>query len=170
MEFLRSWLTRLADLCEGASAILLGAVIVLNGVAVFARYVLVDPIGWSEELMRFSLAWLTYLAVGPCLFRNEHMAMETLDAIRHEAAKRLLLRLNLAVTALFAGTILWFSVPLLRRNWGQYTPVMEIRTFWPYFSVALGCALLLVFALAMLALSFAGSAHRDDDGDHAGAA
>jgi TRAP-type C4-dicarboxylate transport system permease small subunit len=163
-------MTRLADLCEGASAIMLAAVIVLNATAVFARYVLVDPIGWSEELMRFSLVWLTYLAVGPCLFRNEHMAMETIDMIRNEAAKRMLLRFNLAVTAVFAGTILWFVIPLLQRNWNQYTPVMEIRTFWPYLSVALGCALLLVFALAMLALSFTGRAHRDDDDEHAGAA
>lgn len=149
---------------------MLAAVIILNAIAVFARYVLVDPIGWSEELMRFSLAWLTYLAVGPCLFRNEHMAMETMDMIRNEAVKRMLLRFNLAVTAVFAGTILWFAVPLLQRNWNQFTPVLEIRTFWPYLSVALGCALLLVFAVAMLALSFVGRAHRDDDGDHAGAA
>lgn len=170
MQALRRGLTRLADLCEGASAIALGIVIILNAIAVFARYVLVDPIGWSEELMRFSLAWLTYLAVGPCLFRNEHMAMETIDMIRHEATKRLLLRVNLAVTAVFAGTILWFAIPLLQRNWRQFTPVMEIRTFWPYLSVALGCALLLIFALAMLALSFTGKAHRDDDGEHAGAA
>lgn len=170
MQGLRRALTRLADLCESASAVALAAVIVLNAIAVFARYVLVDPIGWSEELMRFSLAWLTYLAVGPCLFRNEHMAMETMDVIRNEAVKRLLLRTNLAVTALFAGTILWFAIPLLQRNWNQFTPVLEIRTFWPYLSVALGCTLLLIFALAMFVLSFFGRAHRDDDGDHAGAA
>jgi TRAP-type C4-dicarboxylate transport system permease small subunit len=170
MEILRRCLTRLADLCEGASAIALGIVIILNAIAVFARYVLVDPIGWSEELMRFSLAWLTYLAVGPCLFRNEHMAMETLDMIRNAAMKRMLMRFNLAVTALFAGTILWFAIPLLQRNWNQFTPVMEIRTFWPYLSVALGCALLLIFSLAMIVLSFTGKAHRDNDGEHAGAA
>ena len=162
-ETLRRFLHRVADLCEGASAIALGAVIILNGIAVFARYVLVDPIGWSEELMRFSLAWVTYLLVGPCLLRNEHMAMETLDVIRHEATKRLLLRFNLVVTALFSAIILWFSVPLLQRNWGQYTPVMEIRTFWPYFSVAFGCALLLLFSLAMLALSFTPRLHRGED-------
>lgn len=170
MDGLRRGLTRLSDLCEGAGAVILSVIIVLNAVAVFARYVLVDPIGWSEELMRFSLAWLTYLAVGPCLFRNEHMAMETLDVIRNEALKRMLLRFNLAVTALFAGTILWFAVPLLQRNWNQFTPVMEIRTFWPYLSVALGCGLLLLFALAMIALSFTGRVHRDDDDGHAGAA
>lgn len=170
MEALRRGLTRLADICEGASAVALGIVIILNAIAVFARYVLGDPIGWSEELMRFSLAWLTYFAVGPCLFRNEHMAMETLDAIRNEAVKRMLLRFNLAVTALFAGTILWFAIPLLQRNWRQFTPVMEIRTFWPYLSVALGCALLLIFALAMIALSFTGRAHRDGDDEPTGAA
>lgn len=163
MEGLRRGLTRLADLCEGASAVALAIVIVLNAIAVFARYVLVDPIGWSEELMRFSLAWLTYLAVGPCLFRNEHMAMESIDAIRNAAVRRLVLRTNLAITALFAGTILWFAIPLLQRNWRQFTPVMEIRTFWPYLSVALGCALLLVFSLAMLALSFSARVHRVED-------
>jgi len=154
MESLRRGLTRLADLCEGASAIALGIVIVLNGIAVFARYVLVDPIGWSEELMRFSLAWVTYLLVGPCLFRNEHMAMESLDALPPGTLKRMLLRFNLTITALFAGTILWFAIPLLQRNWGQYTPVMEIRSFWPYLSV---------FSLAMIALSFTPRVHRGED-------
>ena len=82
----------------------------------------------------------------------------------------MLLRTNLAITALFAGTILWFAIPLLQRNWRQFTPVMEIRTFWPYLSVALGCALLLIFSLAMIALSFTGKAHRDGDDEPAGAA
>jgi len=163
MDSLRRLLHRLADLCEAASAIALGAVIVLNGIAVFARYVLVDPIGWSEELMRFSLAWVTYLLIGPCLLRNEHMAMETVDMIRDAAIKRMLLRTNLVINALFAGAIVWFSIPLLQRNWGQYTPVMEIRTFWPYLSVAFGCALFLVFNLAMLALSFSPKLHRGED-------
>ncbi len=163
MEPLRRGLTRLADFCEGASAIALAIVIVLNAIAVFARYVLGDPIGWSEELMRFSLAWLTYLAIGPCLFRNEHMAMETLDMIRNAAVKRMLLRFNLTVTAVFAGAILWFAIPLLQRNWRQFTPVMEIRTFWPYLSVALGCTLLLIFSVAMIALSFTDRAHRAED-------
>ena len=163
MNGLRRFLTGLADLCEGASAVALAGVIVLNAIAVFARYVLVDPIGWSEELMRFSLAWLTYLAVGPCLMRNEHMAMETIDMIRAEALKRMLLRFNLLVSAMFAAAILWFSLPLLQRNWNQFTPVMEIRTFWPYLSVALGCALLLVFSLGMIVLSFAGDPHRREE-------
>jgi TRAP-type C4-dicarboxylate transport system permease small subunit len=164
MGELRRALTLISDICEGAGAVVLAVVIVINAIAVFTRYVLVDPIGWSEELMRYSLAWLTYLLVAPCLFRNEHMAMETLDVIRNEAIKRALIRTNLAVTFVFSISILWFAIPLLQRNWNQYTAVLEIRSFWPYLSVFLGCALLALYCVAMFILSFGREKlHRAED-------
>ena len=125
-------------------------VILLNAYAVFARYVLFDPVGWSEEAMRYSLAWLTFLMVGPALFRNEHMAVETVDAVRHAGVRLWLVRISLLSTAIFAATIIWFSIPLLQRNWHNVTPVMEIRFFWAYVSVAFGCFLLLLYSVAML--------------------
>lgn len=149
---LRRLLDRLTAVCETAAASLLAVVILLNAYAVFARYILHAPVGWSEEAMRYGLVWLTFLMVAPALFRNEHMAVETVDIVRHAGVKLWIVRISLISTAVFAATIIWFSIPLLKRNWNNVTPVMEIRFFWAYVSVAFGCALLILYSVVMLLL------------------
>lgn len=159
---LRRLLDHLTTVCETVAAACLAVVILLNAWAVFARYVLHDPVGWSEEAMRYGIVWLTFLTIGPALFRNEHMAVETVDIVRHAGLKLWIVRISLISTAIFAITIIWFSIPLLKRNWHNVTPVMEIRFFWAYVSVAVGCGLLVVYSLAMLLLGRQPYRQRDE--------
>jgi TRAP-type C4-dicarboxylate transport system permease small subunit len=45
---------------------------------VVARYVLNASIGWSEEVSRFMLIWLTFLGAVIAYMRNEHLGLDVL--------------------------------------------------------------------------------------------
>lgn len=78
----RSRLYRLLTDTERILAgVLLLSVFVLIIVQVFARYVLNQPLTWSEELARLLLVWCTYIAAGFVASRNTHIAVDVIAAI-----------------------------------------------------------------------------------------
>ncbi|WP_373050372.1 TRAP transporter small permease, partial [Thalassovita aquimarina] len=83
------WALILARGTEAVAAILLIAVIAMNLAQVFFRYVLVDPISWSEETMRYTTTWMVMLAAAPALLRREHMEVSLFDSVRSERLRRL---------------------------------------------------------------------------------
>jgi TRAP-type C4-dicarboxylate transport system permease small subunit len=56
----------------------------------------------------------------------------------------------LLLIAAFCMVVVWYGLPLALRNWNQVSPTMNLRMFWPYVAVPVGCALMLLKALAML--------------------
>ena len=52
---------------ETIAAVLLVFIVVANFLGVFYRYGLRDPIGWTEEGMRYAVVWATFLAASAAL-------------------------------------------------------------------------------------------------------
>ena len=85
MIALRSFLVRfcwwLTVISESIAALLLAFIVVVNALGVFYRYVLVDPIGWTEESMRYAVIWATFLAGAAALYRGEHMVLNLFENV-----------------------------------------------------------------------------------------
>lgn len=80
----------LTHVTEAIAAILLVAIILMNVAQVFFRYVLVDPLSWSGETMRYSTTWMVMLAGSAALFRGEHMVISLFTSVRSPLFQRLL--------------------------------------------------------------------------------
>ena len=52
---------------------------------VLSRFILKVPLSWTEELSRFSLIWLTFIAASVALRANGHFAV---DVISHKLSPR----------------------------------------------------------------------------------
>ena len=67
---------RIADRAGEALIVLLFAVIVLTGgLQVLCRYVLNASLSWSEELQRYGLIWMVFLALVAGYRRSSHIGM-----------------------------------------------------------------------------------------------
>ena len=55
---------KLTTITETIGALIMLSLLVMNFLQVFFRYVLVEPIGWTEEVMRYSVSWMTFLLAG----------------------------------------------------------------------------------------------------------
>jgi TRAP-type transport system small permease protein len=63
--------------CITIGVLFTGMVIVVFG-NVLARYVFNASIGWSEEVSRFMLIWITFLGAVVAYMRNEHLGLDLL--------------------------------------------------------------------------------------------
>ena len=55
---------------------LFAVIIVCVSLQVFFRYVLNDPLTWSEELARFSFMWMVFLCLGLAERDDQHIAVD----------------------------------------------------------------------------------------------
>ena len=154
------WLLSITGrLSENLAAALLVGIVALNLLAVFYRFVLVDPIGWTEEAMRYSIVWATYLGAASALWRGEHMVLDLISPLEGLGIHRVLQVLSLLAIITFCLIVLWVGYPLAIANARQVSPVMNISMFWPYLAIPVGCTLI---ALKAALLIIVGTTAPDD--------
>lgn len=72
-------LSRIVDICAEVLVVILMAVISVSvGIQVFFRYVLGSPLGWTEEISRYGLVWLTFIGIYVVFQRSNHMMITVL--------------------------------------------------------------------------------------------
>ncbi|MBV9521994.1 MAG: TRAP transporter small permease [Alphaproteobacteria bacterium] len=143
---------RLVTASEGISALLLIFVVACDGAEIFCRYVLVAPLSWTDEAMRYAMAWLAFLSGSALVFRGEHMAAGLLTSPRLGRVRRWVQSAVLVAIAAFAFELVWYGLPLSLRNATQISPSAGIPMIWPTLSVVFG-GVLSLFYIAVLLLA-----------------
>ncbi|MEO3427436.1 TRAP transporter small permease [Pelagibius sp. CAU 1746] len=154
---------RLANLTEILAAILLVAVIAMNLAQVFFRYVLVDPLSWSEETMRYSTTWMVFLAAGPALFRGEHMVINLFSDLRSAGLRRLAQRAVLICIGAFCVLLMWQGFPAAIDNMRQVSPAVRIPMTIPYLAIPVGATLMLIKVACLMFLPDGAFASEDSE-------
>jgi TRAP-type C4-dicarboxylate transport system permease small subunit len=79
------WMERLATL---AGVAVFGVMVVAVWLEVVYRYILLDPLPWTDELAVYCMVWLAYLGVGVGLRHDEHPSLEFLVSRLPGGARR----------------------------------------------------------------------------------
>lgn len=147
------WLgLKLANMTEIIAAILLVAVVLMNLAQVFFRYVLVDPLSWSEETMRYSTTWMVVLAGSSALFRGEHMVISLFDNLQSPRIRHLIRLSVLTCIGGFCVLLIWEGYPAAIDNMRQVSPATRIPMTIPYLAVPVGATLMLIKVLCLMVL------------------
>ena len=80
-QLLDTVILRVEQVLAVAVAIFLAADVALIFFAVLARYLLNNPIGWSEEIARLFLACFTFLGMALAFRRGQHLAIVAGDQL-----------------------------------------------------------------------------------------
>ena len=134
-------LHRISEALAGA---LLIAVIAINVAQIFYRYVLIDPLSWAQEAMRYATVWMVMLGAASALLRNEHMAMSLLDGVASAAVRRagrLLVHLCVAAVCVI---LIWKGFPAALNNIRQVSPAIRVPMTIPFLAIPVGAVLMLV--------------------------
>lgn len=143
-------------LTESLAGLLLGAIVIINVLQVVFRYVIGAPLGWTEEVMRYAVVWVTFLAATAAVHRGEHMVIDVLGPALPALLQRLLYIVVLLCVAAFCWVLVSEGFPLALRNAVQRSPSARIPMIIPYVSVAVGGLLILVQIVCLLVLTAAG--------------
>ena len=144
---LADWLTRITD---AIGALLMLAIVVMNFLQVFFRYVMFDPLGWTEETMRYSVVWMTFLVAGAVLYQGEQLSIDMLAGVLPPKFRRIQSILVLLLISVFCTVLVVYGWPQAVRNMKQVSPVAQIPMIIPYLSVVVGGALMLVKAVCLM--------------------
>ena len=144
---LAAWLTLATEIIGG---LLMLGIIVINLLQVFYRYVLFDPLGWTEEAMRYSVAWMTFLVAGAVLFRSEQLSIDVFGRMLPPALRRAQSIFILLAICSFCIVLVVYGWPLAMRNLNQVSPSARIPMIVPYISVVAGGVLIFVKAVCLM--------------------
>jgi TRAP-type C4-dicarboxylate transport system permease small subunit len=133
-----------------ASLVLLAALVVTPLVQISMRGVFNVPLAGAEELAKYILICVTFLAASYVTAQGGQIRMEEFQVWLPPRPRWLLqLLIELSGVAVF-GILFVASVVTVSRNMNSVTPILEMP-FWLFFApLVLGSLLLVVETLAML--------------------
>jgi len=135
---------------QTAAAVILMVILVTMGSQVIARYVFRAPISWSEELARFGLIWLTFIASAFVMAEGRHLAVDMISARLGRLGK---LRLECVSNLVVMGTCLLLFAGGFRFVWRVYpvaSPALGISMSWWYGAALVGLGLMLLHSFLNL--------------------
>jgi TRAP-type C4-dicarboxylate transport system permease small subunit len=128
-------------------ATLVGTITVVTFAQVFTRYVMEDPLIWTEEVARYLFVWITLIGGAAAVRTRGHFG---LDILRRFAPplRTPLGALTMLVVFAFLGLLLYTGILETWQAAGQMSPALQVRMHWAYLSIPVGAALALWHVLA----------------------
>jgi C4-dicarboxylate transporter DctQ subunit len=141
----------LARVIETCLVLMLGTYLCLIVGQIVLRYLRVDLLYWSEELVRYLLVWSVLLGATVATHRNVHVRVDILENLLPRPSRRGLAIVNTIILLAFAGTLIWAGLLLSQRSGTMTASMLGIRMSLVYGVVALSGALDVIFLLTRLA-------------------
>ena len=124
--------------------IMMGILVVVVVTSVVFRYVLLAPITWSEEVGRYVMIWLGFLAASIAVRDGLHVGVDFVVQWSPPGFAVWLRGLARAALAIFLLIVMGYGFVLVSNLWEQWSPVLNIRMTWPYLAIPVGSLLMLV--------------------------
>jgi tripartite ATP-independent transporter DctM subunit len=145
-------------LCEGLAAALVVVEVAILFAGVIWRYVLDQPLIWSNELAEILFLWLVTLGAVVALRRSEHMRMTVLVGRLPEEGRRFLARCAGLVVTVFTVELIVPGWSYMQEQAAETTPTLHLSGDVAVIGQLIGLVMLLYVALRQL---FADATWRD---------
>jgi len=140
-------------LAKGEGWVLISLVMVMTVVVllqVIYRYLVMQPLYWSEELARYLFVWISILGAAMSVHRRSHFGMDFFFRMlplrwRRSSASFIFILMGIVVMVLLVQ-----GVVLVQKTADQHSPAMEISMGWAYASLPVGAALMAIHLLVMI--------------------
>lgn len=131
------------------SCLTLGVMTVIVLVAVFFRYVLGDSLEWSEELSKFLMIWMTFVAAPLGLSQGRHIGIQFLpNALKgRPRLYHLTLLFGHAIAVILMIIFIKQGIALAWIARIQKAASMDLSFFWVYLAIPFGSVM--IFAVVL---------------------
>jgi TRAP-type C4-dicarboxylate transport system permease small subunit len=114
------------------------------------RYILVQPLHWSEELARYLFVWVSILGATLGLQKRGHFGLDFFYRMLPDQKRRFLQFLIHLFMECVILVILIQGVKLVQATVLQKSPAMEISMSWAYACLPVGAGLMAIHLLVMM--------------------
>jgi C4-dicarboxylate transporter DctQ subunit len=147
---------KLIDRVTTISAVIGGVLIaVMTAIVTFAvitRYILDQPIGWSEEVSIYLMIWAIFLGAAYTLKQDAHIGVDLLMSRLPPHLKPILHCFHYLAGLLFISTLLFKGIEMINLSvmLGSRSIATDFPLYFVQLSVPIGAALLLLQLLSKL--------------------
>jgi tripartite ATP-independent transporter DctM subunit len=135
---------------EIPAALLVGLEIVVLLAGVISRYVLHQPLVWSDELAAILFLWLAMLGTVIAYRRGEHMRMTAFVGMASPRTRAFLDTLATVSGLIFVGLLLEPAFEFAVEESWVHTPALDLANTWRAAALPVGFVLMLVTAVVRL--------------------
>ena len=142
---------KISDLLETVCCFLLGlfiaSIVLITLVSVWYRYVLDNPLSWTEQVCGILFVWITFLGSAVLYRRVLHIAIDMILVLMPDAMRTVFYWINEGLIFLLAVLMIWFGGRHALLNSSQTFGALEITPAWFYAAPPLSGILMVIFAL-----------------------
>lgn len=125
---------------------LIGLIVLVTCMAVWWRYVLNDPLSWTEQISRILFVWVTFLGAASLYRGVQHIAIDMLYlSLPAGPLRQGVYWLNQVLILLLAVLMLWFGGKLSIDNMAQTFGALEISPSSFYLAAPVSAVLIILY-------------------------
>lgn len=139
-----------AILCVGMLALL----VAISALQVFFRYILLEPIIWSEEAARYLMIWLSFAAGGLVLSSDGHPRIEVLSSILPRRVQALIDLALQVLILVFLVVFIYVAADLAKRYLAFTSLGTGLSQSVPRYALPVGGILMIINLLPKMRANF----------------
>ncbi|MBS0245265.1 MAG: TRAP transporter small permease [Proteobacteria bacterium] len=130
--------------------VLATALFVIVVVAVIFRYGFDQAVSWTEEVPRYLLIWISFLAAASCVLRREHVGFDVLFyALPKKPRKALGVFLSLLVFG-FGWVVFRYGITFVQDFGSDLMETIPYTNYWYYPAMPISGFLIMLFSLKVM--------------------
>jgi TRAP-type C4-dicarboxylate transport system permease small subunit len=118
--------------------ITLSLIVAIIFLEIFFRYILNDPLFWSEELAKFIFPWMIFPGAALASRACNHIKVDFFAGRLPKAFQPVIDRIVQALSFIFCVLIIIYTVPLAQSQIGVSSTALSIPLNWYSLSVVIG--------------------------------
>ena len=136
---------------SGKLATWLALVLVLVSLdGVFFRFVLNQPLQWTDELAIWSMIWMVWLSAIVAMRRWDHVHIPLFLRLLPLKPRILFITLAKLLTLICLLVILWYGIVVFQGNFHARSPSMSMSTKWIKLAIPVGAGMMAVCLLHLI--------------------
>jgi TRAP-type C4-dicarboxylate transport system permease small subunit len=135
---------------ENLAALFMGGLLFTLFLQVFTRYVLNDPLSWTEEAARYIYVYIVFLGASAAISDRSHVGIDYFaKALPIKAQWIVSLLVNVAILFVLAQLLYW-GWRAAMRQWNMPLVVLDVPYTWVYIVIPITAVLMTIRTIALM--------------------
>lgn len=154
--FLRNIFELMDRLINWFLALLMAAMVVIISAQVWFRFVLNDPLSWSEEAGRYLFVWISFMGAAAGVRYQVHLGIDLMDKLLSPKAYKWVVILINLIIQVFLLMIIYWGFKILGVIKFQESASMHISMRYPYMAVPVGAIFMFINSVRVMVATYQG--------------
>ena len=119
-------------------AMLMTGMVVIVSAQVWYRFILNNPLSWSEEASRYLFVWISFMGAAAGVRYQVHLGIDLMEKILPAGSYRIAVIIVNLIIQVFLLIIIYWGFKILGIIQFQESPSMHISMRYPYMAVPVG--------------------------------